>query len=179
MAMLRSHSFDRLLVGGPEEALAVLLHQLPPPLRRRLDGTFRLELFASDAAVLRAVQPLLAASERRAEVAEIDELLNAATSAQVVLGIEPTLAALAEGRVHVLYLADFFGGVGGECENCGRLVPGPGPCPRCGGTVIPVADLGDRAMEQAVAQGARVDVVSGDAAARLAAQGGIGAWTRY
>jgi hypothetical protein len=52
MVLLRKHSFDRLLLAGPDESLAVLKRELPRPLRARLAGTISVPLFASDAEVL-------------------------------------------------------------------------------------------------------------------------------
>jgi hypothetical protein len=42
-----------------------------------------------------------------------------------------------------------------------------------------VRDLRERIAERALDQGARVEVVSGEASARLLEHGGVGAWTRY
>ena len=97
----------------------------------------------------------------------------------VALGLGATLAALNEGRVHRLFLADAWSPVGAECAACGALVPGVGPCPTCGAPTEPVADLRGRVIERALEVGAKLEFVSGEAAALLAVHGGIGAWTRY
>jgi len=93
--------------------------------------------------------------------------------------VRDTLDTLSEGRTHVLFIADSFEGFGGECPSCGRLIAGPGPCPSCGVPTEPVPDLGESAIQRALDQGARVEIVSGDAAARLLTRGGLGAWTRF
>ena len=54
MDVLRTRPFDRLLLAGPEEPLAVLRRELPRPLRARLTGTLDLEFVASDREVLDA-----------------------------------------------------------------------------------------------------------------------------
>jgi hypothetical protein len=177
-AMNRTHPFDRLLLAGPDEALAVLTHQLPAPLRRRLAGTLHLEMFVSDAEVLRRALPILETIERQAEVAMIDELLDAGRSDGAAVGVDSVFAALNAGLVHVLYVAESYVSTGGECPSCGRLVAGPGPCPSCDAPLRPVANLGERAVEQALSHGARVEIVSGDADALLLARGGLGAWIR-
>jgi hypothetical protein len=53
------------------------------------------------------------------------------------------------------------------------------PCPACGAATTPIADLREGAVEQAIDQGARVDIVSGAAADLLMARGGLGARTRH
>jgi peptide subunit release factor 1 (eRF1) len=179
-ALARARPFDRLLLGGPSEALAVLRRQLPRPLRAKLSGTLRVELFAGEADVLRAAREAGATLERRAERAMVAELLEAAGSPNVALGVDATLAALAERRVHVLFVAQGAAGEGSECAACGRLVAGAaGRCPVCGGPTAPVPNLGSRAILRAAAQGARVETVAGEAAALLQERGGLGAWTRY
>jgi peptide chain release factor subunit 1 len=179
-ALGRALPFDRLLIGGPPEALALLRRRLPRPLRARLAGTIDLELFASDADVLQAALRAAAAIERRVEAAQLDELFDAATAARASLGVDETLAALWEGRVHVLLAADGCSAAGSECTRCGRLVAGSGErCPVCGGPAVAVPDLLEAAVRAAVAQGARAEIVGGEAAARLRERGGLAAWTRY
>lgn len=178
-SLLRTSSFDRLLIGGPEEPLAVLRHHLTRSLRDRLAGELHLELFASDHDVREAVLRAATASERASEVAMVDELFDAATKARAALGPGQTLAALSENRVHLLFVADSFDGPGEECSSCGYLSAVAGPCPSCRGPMDTVVDLRERVIQRALAQGARVEVVSGDAAALLLTRGGLGAWTRY
>lgn len=179
MELLRTRPFDRLLIGGPVEAVAVLTQQLPRPLRSRLAGTVRLELFASDAEVLDAALPAAAEAERQGELKAVEALIEAADTAHARLGVAPTLAALGERRVYRLLVADDFAGAGRECPTCHQLVAGPERCPTCGGPTVPVSDLRERAIEQAYEQGAGVETVSGEAAVKLAENGGIGAWVRY
>jgi peptide subunit release factor 1 (eRF1) len=70
---------------------------------------------------------------------------------------------------------------GGECPVCGWLAPGTGlPCPECGSEMRPVPDLLHRAMDRAVEQGGKVEVVHGDSAGRLLDAGsGLAALLRY
>jgi peptide subunit release factor 1 (eRF1) len=179
MRLLRTRSFDRLLIGGPDEALAVLRHALPRPLEARLAGTLNLELFASDVAVLDATLHAARAIEQLDDQVLVDELLEVATSPHVVLGVTDTLDALAAGRVHLLILAGGFAQPGGRCFTCGRLVNDAEPCPTCGTPAQPLENLREPLVRQALDQGARIETVSGKAAERLAEHGGIGAWTRF
>jgi peptide subunit release factor 1 (eRF1) len=177
--LLERHPYDRLLLGGPPEPLATLRHELPRALRARLAGTLHLELFRDDEAVRQAALEAVAKCERETEMQLVDELLDAAGTERVALGIAETLAAVNEGRVHVLFVAAGLGLIGGECSACSNLVAGLGPCPACGSAVAALTDLDERATERALAQGARVEVVSGDAADRLRGSGGLGAWVRW
>jgi hypothetical protein len=81
--------------------------------------------------------------------------------------------------VYLLVLADDFDEAGAHCLSCGRLVRDHGCCPACGSSTLAVAHLREPLVQQVLAQGARVEMVSGAAAARLDEHGGIGAWTRF
>lgn len=179
LAVLRQHPFDHLLLAGPDEAIALLKDQLPSVLRTRLGGLLTLELFATDAEVVAAATKAARALHDQADLALVDQLIDRPANRSVALGFDETLAALGESRVHRLLLADTFIGSGGACPRCERLVAGPGPCPICGAVPLPVESLGERIIDQALAQGAQVDIVTGPAARTLMLHGGLGAWTRY
>ncbi len=99
----RHRGFDRILVGGPDEARAALLGALPRGLRSRVTGTFACELLASDRAVLKRARKLMEAAERDAEETLVGHLIDAAKSRGLaVIGWEQTLPAVVEGRVHKL-----------------------------------------------------------------------------
>ena len=107
--------------------------------------------------------------EREAELQMVDELIEAATSAYAEIGLDATLAAVSEARVHVLFVSDSLTGPGSECPACGRLAEAMERCPACGRATRPVARLRELVTRRALDQGARVENVSGPAAERLAA----------
>jgi peptide chain release factor subunit 1 len=179
LELLRTHPFDRLLIGGPDEALALLRQRLPRPLRARLAGTLPLELFASDAAVLEAARTAAETLERQDEVKAVTALLEAATTAHAALGLHETLAAVSQGRAYLLFVAEGFDARGGACTVCGQLVGGLDPCPNCGQPTVSLPNLRERLLQRARETDCRVEFVAGEAAALLTARGGIGAWTHY
>lgn len=178
MEMLRARPFDRLLLAGPEEARTVLRRELPSPLRSRYAGSLPVEANATDPVLREAVIEAAEAVERQAEVTAVNDLLEAAPG-QTALGLVPVLAALSEHRVHQLLLADTFAGTVAECPQCHRLVDGTDRCAMCSAQPLPLPDPRERLVDRALEQGARVKMLSGEAAARLLAHDGIGAWTRY
>jgi peptide subunit release factor 1 (eRF1) len=179
LELLRARPFDRLFLAGPPEALSALRHHLPRPLRARLVGTLSLERFASETEIRKAGLAAAERAERRAEIALVAELIDAATSVHVALGADDALEALNEGRVHALVIADSFADAGWKCPTCGRLRTAAVRCPECGIEMTPARDLRREALARALGQGARLELVSGEAAAMLAERGGIGAWTRF
>jgi peptide subunit release factor 1 (eRF1) len=179
MDLLRRRPFDRLLLAGPPEPVSVLRDELPRPLRARLAGQLSLAATAGDADVLQAAIAAAESIERETETRMVDELLAAATTPRVALSCAATTAALSEGRVRHLFIADSFAVIGGECRTCGRVVAGFRDCPICNAPTSQLGDLREYVVRRAVEQGARIETVSGDAAALLSVYDGLGAWTRY
>lgn len=175
--MLRARPFDRLLLAGPEEARAVLQQELPSPLRARYAGSFAVDANATDAMLREAVLEAAEAVERQVEVDAVNDLLEAGN--QAALGLPAVLDALFEHRVHQLLLADTFAGTVAACPRCHRLVTGTDRCPTCGGEPHPLPDPIEQLVGRVLEQGGRVEMLSGEAAARLMTHDGIGAWTRY
>jgi len=179
MVLLRARPFDRLLLAGPEEALAVLRRDLPRPLKARLVGNLSLEMFATDSTVVEAATAVAATIEREAEVSAIRELINSIGTRLTVLGRSEVLEAINQERLHKLFVADGYESSGAECVHCHRLLDKKMPCPVCGSPTEPVADLHERMVELVLQQGGLVETVSGEAAFKLTEHGGLGAWTRY
>ena len=177
----RRRGFDRILIGGPDEARATLLGALPRGLRSRVSGTFSCELFASDEAVLKRASKLMEAAERDAEETLVGHLLDAAKSGGLAaIGWEETLPALFEGRVHKLVLVDRQRKRGRSCSG-GHIATGRGPrvCALCQEAVGASHDLTEAAVGAALDTQASVEMVRGSAAQRLRSEGAIGAILRY
>jgi peptide subunit release factor 1 (eRF1) len=114
-------------------------------------------------------------AERDTEKALVAELFE-----RGVFGLEATLLALQEGRLMTLLYAAGFAAPGHECPRCHALDADAGPnCGYCGERLVGVEDIVERAITRAGDTGARVEQVRGEAGARLAPQGGIGALLRF
>ena len=120
--------------------------------------------------------------EREGEASLVDQLIDAAAGhGHAVCGLGPTIEALDMRIVHTLVLADDLRARGGECRNCGWLVPEiVTSCPACGHEVRADDDVIDLAVRHAIEQRATVEVVHDEAARRLAsACNGIGGVVRF
>jgi peptide chain release factor subunit 1 len=180
--MLRDREFDRLILAGPDEAMAELRPSLPRELERRLVATVPAERFAGDAEILRSTLEVERQEEREDEQRTVGALIDGWRSkGPAVGGIAPTLEALWLRQVWTLVLAEGLSGPGGECPVDGLLRPAePGDCPACGSTMVPLDDVFDRAAQQAIIQDGRVEIVHGPAADRLRLDGeGLGAILRF
>jgi peptide subunit release factor 1 (eRF1) len=179
--LARHYAFDRLVLSGPVTATSELHRLLPKRLRGRVVGTLRLPPDAPADDVLRETMALEQAVEREAEKAYVEQLLTAAGKGNGgTIGSAATLSALQEGRVLRLVYADGFSARGSECVSCRAVFAGgQSACGYCGGELRPVGDLVQRAIERAAETGGRIELVRGEAAARLLEAGGIGAILRF
>lgn len=140
--------FKRLVVGASPEVLSGLTDELSATVRPLLAGSFAPQMYANEHEIVAAGERIAEEAERSEEVALVDKIMD---SAAAVVGWEPTLRALGEGRVHALALS---------AAQIGT--------PRA-----------DEALSKAWDTGATVEFVRGEADAKLATGEGIAALLRY
>ena len=166
-----------VLVGEAGE-IQTIAELLPAELRKRtalvqktLPG-----IPASDAK--KKLEPVLSRWERAHEAALVDELISVRQPRRAVTGLDQTLARFQEGCVRELVIVRGMTGSLRQCLKCGWIDRSADPvCTICGSerrsrtlrTVIP---------ELASLHAVPIEVVSGKAAGKLRAVGGIGAWLR-
>jgi peptide subunit release factor 1 (eRF1) len=176
----RQRTFDRLIIGGTQEALAALRPMLPRSLANRVVGEFAGEMYASDADILGRVRGIEENAERAYEAALVTDILERAPKGErAVTGWDGTLAALSEGRVHLLVLIEGQTAAGYACPEGHFVVKGRVElCPLCDEPLWPVDDLAARAARLAMTTDAAVEFVRGEAAGMLAPHG-VAAVLRY
>lgn len=174
--------FRHLVIGGTEGAANDLLKMLPDPLARLVIGTFPVDVkHERESDILERAWEIWREHERRSERDLVNRVMETAQAAGPgVLGIDPSLHAIAEGRVHTLIVAHGLATEGFACTRCDHFSALEFTrCPVCGGAAEPTSDIVDRAVEKAYLAGAEVEVVLGEAANRLMRRGGMGAMLRY
>jgi peptide chain release factor subunit 1 len=179
---LRQRAFDRLILGGPEEATTEVRERLPHELARRLVATIPVEMFASDAEILRMTLEVEQRAERESEEGLVAALIDASRSnGPGACGMSATLETVWLRQVLSLVLADGLTATGSECPVDGRLYPDPpGPCPMCGTETLPVGDIVNRAAQLTLEQDGGVEIAHEEAAQRLSdACDGMGALLRF
>jgi peptide subunit release factor 1 (eRF1) len=147
-----------VLAGTGTEAAAVepFLHNY---LVERVLGTARLNpKGASPALVHEATLAVREAWERDSERALVHEMQESAGSGWAVNGMTPTLRALSRGQVRALLVHADAGEPGFRCADSGRLALTERDC-RGEGEPVPVLDVVDDAIEEALRQGVDVNVV--------------------
>ena len=168
----------RLVVAGPDQAIADVEHHLRPETRRRIVGRAGLSPAAGNREIHDAIATIARAAERRHETEVVEQLRQAAARSerQGVVGLEATLAALADKRVDTLVVSEGFSASRARCPACGRTGIGLRQCPSCGATTVEGDDIVEDAIGQALAQGATVEFARDTDLDRY---GRVGALTRY
>ena len=177
-----SKRFNRLAVGGSDEAVQELLKMLPEPIRRTVIGSFSVNLkHDQDRDVLERAREVWEAHERQSERELVSRLSDAAESnGRGTLGIDSTVEAVLEGRVQTLAIAEGVTKDGAACTRCDYFAARAFErCPVCGADAEPAPDIFERAVERAYLAGAHIETVFGEAREWILARGGIGALLRY
>lgn len=174
--------YSRLAIGGPLEAVDELVKMLPDPVARRVIGTFSVDLkHETDQAVLDRARQLGDEAERRQERELVQQAIDAADAGgRGVAGLDATLRAVFDGRIHVLLVADGATTEGSACPNCGYFAAGGfDRCPACDSQTEAVPDVIEHAVERAFLSGAQIETVFGEPRDWLLARGGLAAVLRY
>jgi peptide subunit release factor 1 (eRF1) len=79
-----------------------------------------------------------------------------------VVGLEPTLEALANDRVGELVVSHRLSASGARCPACGRLMTSASRCPSCGARTERIPDVVEAAVAVAFRSGARVETIVDD-----------------
>jgi peptide subunit release factor 1 (eRF1) len=159
LAAHRDRAFRGLVIGGPGQEPEALARFLDRSLTDLLLGTVRLNPTALTqtqvyAATIGVRADALRAGERRG----VSELLEAAGTGWAVNGLRESLEALFRGQARALLVRGDVEIPGFRCAHTGRLVRQAGECQK-GDSVVPVPDLLDDVIEEALAQRIPVSVL--------------------
>ncbi len=160
--------WERIIIVSETQVAARFRAALPSILSERVIAESDLNIAGNDPHVIaEALEPLIedAWLARASQLADLARERAQAGGAAAV-GAPETLTALAEGRVEHLILDP-----GGDFSAAADMVPAS-----VGG---PVALVGERAVEAAVATGAQVTALAAEDSQALTEAGGIAALLRY
>jgi peptide chain release factor subunit 1 len=175
---LRERPVDHVILGGPSDVTAELEGLLHPWVRDRVVDRLVIAATAGPDEVRQAALAVEAAQARRSEAALVERLRNAiGTGSGGVAGLEATLAALLERRVDLLLVSDGYATEGWRCRSCRHLGLRGRKCPVCSNAMDLVDDVVEEAVEEALANKCRVQIVRGNA--DLDVLGRIGAILRF
>jgi peptide chain release factor subunit 1 len=175
----KENNFDWLIIGGVEQVMGDFSNHLHTYLKEKSLGTIPVEinLIKSDELVEKSLD-LLEIVERRNEKKLVKEFEQKLVSGFAVNGLEATLQALMTGQARLLLVLEEFSHAGFKCPESGVLVleNRENLCPE-GKRPIPVVDIVDEVIEEALGQKMEVEVIRAKEARKKI--DGIGAILRY
>ncbi len=169
----------RIMIGGSEENVASFKGSLTKAWQSLVMGTFSSAITAGSAEIKQKSIQMYEDVEKEYEKDQVDSLItSAAKENAAVVGLEPTLEAVSNGRVATLIYVDGLTVPGYWHDSCGLLtslaVKKHHACP---GPAIPVDDVIDLAATAVLKSGGTVEVIHPGTG--LESNGKIGASLRY
>jgi peptide subunit release factor 1 (eRF1) len=174
--LAEAEGIRRIVLAGQEERLAAFRRHLPERLLRLVVGDVRADRRDAATAIVERARQRLGDAEHEEEAADLERALTEARKGGRAVAGPGTLDAARRGAIHRLYVLADLRRPGRECDRCGVLQEGGGPCAECGGPTRET-DLAARLVDRVVATGGSVEVVP--AHPGLAAAGGYAARLRY
>jgi peptide subunit release factor 1 (eRF1) len=173
--------FERLVLAGATAATSELFRLLPKAMRAKVVASAPLYAGAPESQILEEVLFIGRKAERTHEIEMVEILITASAKGQsAVTTLSKTLEALNAKRVREFVYAEGLALRGGVCEACDAVFSDDTMnCGFCGLPVNVVDDLIEAAIAKALAEGATVEQCRGEAAEKLKAAGGVGAFLRW
>ena len=142
-------------------------------------GTFPGSMSASHQEILNRTLEVGQKAEKDRETKVVEKLITQASKqAGAILGVEPTLKALNEGRVQSLVIQQGFKVPGFRCPDCNSITSFTEiVCKQCYSEAVAVEDVIATAVSLTLKTGGEVDVVHDQPEFEKA--GNIGAFLRY
>ena len=176
---LAQHGVTRVVISGTDENLAAFKTLMPRQLADKVVGAVSLDVNATPAETWERAFEVAQASQKQQEADLLEQVITLAHKGGAgALGLENTLAALQQGRVHQLLIDPALRKPGAQCSHCRAIVVEPTEaCPYCGGKLLPSADVVNLAVHAAMDAGVKVSALEPNA--RLDEVGQIAAVLRY
>jgi peptide chain release factor subunit 1 len=148
-----------VVLAAPGKEAAAIEPFLHPYVAERVIGTVKLNpQSATPADVRESTLVVREAHERESERLRVEEMKDAEGNGWAVNGLPGTLRRLARGQIRTLLVNAETYLPGYRCADSGRLAVEAREC-RGEGEPLPVIDLVDEAIEEALRQHVQVDVV--------------------
>lgn len=176
-----------LILMGPNEVTSELFRLLPKTLQEKVVARLRMSTKSKTDEVLETILPVVEERERTNELRIVTDLITAANklgpaSDKAVIGINPTLDVVNQGRAYLLVYPSGTQIKGYFCPKCEVLLdhpPSETRCPYCSETLETADDLIWLASEKVMASGGKIEEVkSEDASKQLLSHGIMGAFLR-
>ncbi len=170
---------SRIILSGTDETVAQFQELLPKEMQEQVVGSMSVDMMASESEVLDRSLEVIQRVQQQREKELVEWMITAAAKGELgAIGLADTMAAVQEGRVHILIVAEGYHAPGYRCANCGYTTAQElSECGFCGAEMARTEDAVDAVIHQAVDMGVEVVVVKGSE--DLEKAGSIGAILRY
>ncbi len=176
VSFFEENKIRRILIGGSDDNIAMLLNYLPKSWQSLIVGTFAMGMNASHGEVLDKALEIGLHSEMKREIHLVNDLITSAKKMNnAVLGLEDTLAAVNDNKVGTLVIAEDYHTPGYRCAQHGLMATRD--IALCEDEIEAVSDVVDLVIGAVLMHGGEVEVVHTDTP--LLAEGSIGAYLRY
>jgi len=177
--LMKREEINRILLGGTDQSRGHFKEALPEALAHKVVAEFHVDKNAGIKEMLEIILPVMKDVEFNFERRALQELFEkSGKEAGGVIGLNPVGNALQQGNIRKMFLISDQLEKGMVCGKCSALTPViVGPCPYCGGEMETVTHMYDLAIQKALDQGVRVDLI--EHSPDLKKAGGIGALLRY
>ncbi|HSE84441.1 MAG TPA: host attachment protein [Thermodesulfobacteriota bacterium] len=157
----KENKFDRLIIGGFEQVLEEFSNHLHTYLKQKSLGTVHIDTnTVRPDELIEKTLDFLEAEGYKKEKSLIKEFEEKLPLGLAVSNLTSTLKSLMMGQVRILLVSEGFRHSGYRCPDSGILVleGREDICPE-GKTPLPVADVVDDAIEEALGQSAEVAII--------------------
>jgi peptide chain release factor subunit 1 len=166
-----THHIRRVLIGGTDENTNLFRSFLPKSWQSLVVGSFPMAMTASHSEVLAKATQVAAETEARREEKVVENVIGGVPKGDAVVGLEPTLVAVNEGRVQTLVLIEGFRKAGFRTKDTSALTL------YANGGTEKVFDVVEQAVQDVIRRGGDVEIVRQSDAFELL--GSVGAVLRY
>jgi peptide chain release factor subunit 1 len=169
----------RILISGTDDNIALFRSYLPKMWQSLIVGTFPGSMTASHQEILNKTLEIGKKAEKAREDQLIEKLITQASKqAGAIVGLEPTLKAVNEGRIQTLVIQHGFQSKGFRCPQCNTITSlSEIVCKQCNSEALGISDVIATAVSLTLKNGGEVDVVHDQPEFEKA--GSIGAFLRY
>lgn len=149
---------EYLVVAASRRAAAEFEEQLPPRLSRLIAGRADVPAVSKPVELARAAAEVLREETRRRHRTLTEDLIGrSAEAAGAVTGLQATLDALWADLLATVVIEKGFQAPGAVCVECRAALAGGETCPRCGGALVPTANVVDVAVADAFSRHVAVE----------------------
>jgi len=162
LKLLQHYPFDWLILGTEVQSQATLDHALHPYLKDRVVGEISVRINADASEVIQKAEEIREQVEIRHIATLVEQIQEfAGAHGRGTIGLEPTLQALNEQKIHILLLQEGLSHPGSACLHCGMLFAQQlDVCPACNEPPESTENVVELAIQRALELGCTVEVAT-------------------